>query len=90
MKLLKFPENWYEAPVLPSGPGANSTPDACPGGLELWLMSVVSYCPFRGKKATGLNGTEKACAIVSVMDIHVSCEWEKACDRLMTEFISWE
>ena len=29
-------------------------------------MSVVSYCPFRGKKATGLNGTEKAFAIVSI------------------------
>ena len=25
-------------------------------------MSVVSYCPFRGKKATGLSGTEKAFA----------------------------
>ena len=23
-------------------------------------MSVVSYCPFRGKNATGLNGTEKS------------------------------
>ena len=43
-------------------------------------MSVVSYCTFRGKKATGPSGTEKACAIVRVMDIYVSCGWGRAYD----------
>ena len=59
MKLVSIPLNWYEPPSKPSGPGANSTFDASPGGFWLWLMSVVSYCPFNGKKATGFNGTKK-------------------------------
>lgn len=57
MKLLSFPENWYEPPVPPSGPGASCTSPGIPGGLELRLISVVSYCPFRGKNAAGLKGT---------------------------------
>ena len=57
MKLVEFPENWYEPPVLPSGPGASRTSFESPVGLDLRLMSAVSYCPFRGKKATGRKGT---------------------------------
>ena len=57
IKLVELPENWYEPPALPSGPGARLTSFDRPGGLDLRLMSAVSYCPFRGKKATGRKGT---------------------------------
>lgn len=53
MKLLLFPENWYEPCGCPSGPGASRTPRARPLGLLRPLMSQVVYFPLRGYKAIG-------------------------------------